>query len=74
MMQRNQTQLPTLPPTGFIKLKTFLSLVPFSKSHLYDGIQKGIYPPPVKISTRSSAWRVEDVLELIKKLSNGRAA
>ena len=60
-----------LPPTGFIRLPVVLSLLSISKSALYAGIQRGDYPAPVKLSARTSAWRVEDILELIDKLGNG---
>ena len=57
----------TLPETGFIRLPVVLSLIPVSKSTLYDGIKKGIYPAPVKLSERTSAWRVEDIRSLISQ-------
>jgi predicted DNA-binding transcriptional regulator AlpA len=56
-----------LPETGFIRLPVVLSLIPISKSALYDGIRKGLYPPPVKLSARTSAWRVEDIRSFIEK-------
>ena len=61
----------TLPATGFVRLPVVLSLIPISKSSFYDGIKKGIYPRPVKLSARTSAWRVEDILSLIEALSAG---
>lgn len=57
----------TLPETGFIRLPTLLSVFPISKSALYDGIRKGKYPAPVKLSERTAAWRVEDIRALIEK-------
>ena len=56
----------TLPDAGFIRLPTVLSVIPISKSSLYAGIKKGIYPAPVKLSERTSAWRVEDIRALIE--------
>jgi prophage regulatory protein len=32
-----------------------------SKSQIYRDIRAGIFPPPVKIGARSSAWRAEAV-------------
>lgn len=61
-------QKAVLPETGFIRIGIFLELFPISKSSLYDGIKKGKYPAPVKLSKRTSAWRVEDVRELIQKV------
>ena len=56
----------SIPETGFIRLPVVLSVIPISKSALYAGIKKGIYPAPVKLSERTSAWRVEDVRALIE--------
>lgn len=56
-----------LPETGFVRLPVVLSVFPISKSALYDGIRKGLYPAPVKLSERTAAWRVEDIRALISK-------
>lgn len=58
----------SLPETGFIRLPFLLSIIPISKSTFYEGIRKGVYPAPVKLSERTSAWRVEDIQDLIKRL------
>jgi len=58
----------TLPETGFLKLPQVLQLIPISKTALYSGIKKGIYPAQVKLGVRSSAWRCEDIRDLIQKL------
>lgn len=57
----------SLPETGFIRLPTVLAVFPISKSSLYEGIKKGIYPAPVKLSERTAAWRVEDIRILIEQ-------
>jgi len=62
-----------LPETGFIRLPDVLSLIPVSKSTFYDGIQKGIYPAPIKLSERTSAWRVEEIRQLIESFAGGVA-
>jgi len=68
-----------LPETGFLRLKDIIGdpekgvkgLIPVSRTTWWRGVKEGIYPKPVKISSRTTAWRVEDVRELIKKLGNG---
>jgi prophage regulatory protein len=55
-----------LPETGFVRLPAVLSILPISKSTFYAGIREGRYPTPVKISERTSAWRVEDIRNLIE--------
>ena len=61
----------SLPETGFIRLPTVLSVIPIAKSSFYAGIKKGVYPAPVKLSERTSAWKVEDIRNLIDRLGEG---
>lgn len=64
---------------GFLRLRAIigdrkrgeLGLIPIAKSAWYDGIAKGIYPKPVRLSPRTSAWRASDIRELIDRLSRG---
>lgn len=54
-----------LPNTGFVRLPVILSVFPVSRSAWWAGIKSGKYPKPVKLSARTSAWRVEDIRALI---------
>ena len=54
-----------LPETGFVRLPTVLSVIPVGKSTWWAGIQSGRFPEPVKLGPRITAWRVEDLRELI---------
>jgi prophage regulatory protein len=54
-----------LPETGFIRLPQVLGIFPVSKSTWWQGIKDGLYPKPVKLAARVSAWRVEDIRMLI---------
>jgi predicted DNA-binding transcriptional regulator AlpA len=58
-----------LPETGFLRLPQVLSMIPVGKTCWWQGVKSGRYPKPVKLSTRCTAWRVEDIHELIKTLS-----
>ena len=60
----------SLPEKGFVRLPSVLKVIPIGKSSWWEGVKKGIYPQPVKIGKRVTAWRVEDIHALIKKLSN----
>lgn len=51
-----------------------LGIIPVSRSHWWDGVKRGIYPKPVKLSPRCTAWRNSDLNELLSRLSNGGAA
>jgi predicted DNA-binding transcriptional regulator AlpA len=56
----------TIPETGFLRLSQVLELIPISKSSWWQGVRTGHFPPPVKISPRCTAWRNEDILLLIR--------
>ena len=55
-----------LPETGFMRLPEVLAVFPVGKSTWYLNIRKGLYPKPIKISKRCSAWRAEDIRKLIE--------
>ncbi|MDQ6967457.1 MAG: hypothetical protein Q9M14_02075 [Mariprofundaceae bacterium] len=57
-----------IPKDGFMRLAAVLTVIPVSKTAWQDGIRKGIYPAPVKLSARSAAYRVEDIRKLIAEL------
>lgn len=56
-----------LPETGFIRLPTILKLIPVGKSTWWEGVKSGRFPKSVKLGPRTTAWRVEDIQELIKQ-------
>lgn len=71
-----------LPETGYLRLSQILGnkkatppippIIPVSKSTWWNGVKSGRYPQPVHtLGQRITAWRVEDIRELIKK-SGGR--
>ena len=74
-----------LPQIGFLRLKNIIGdpkskppippIVPVSRATFMNGVKKGIYPSPVKMggNGRLNAWKVEDILTLIKELGGGEA-
>lgn len=54
-----------LPETGFVRLPDVLKVFPVSKSTWWAGVKDGRYPQPVKLGPKISAWRVQDIRELI---------
>ena len=48
-----------------LRLHEVLAKFPVSRSSWYRGIQAGIYPKPLKIGSRMSAWRESEILQLI---------
>jgi len=67
----------TLPETGYLRLPNIIgdskanppipAIIPVSKSTWWLGVKSGRYPKPVKLSTRVSAWRAEDIRAFIEK-------
>lgn len=50
-----------LPETGFVRLSTILAIIPVSKSTFYAWVAAGKIPRPIRLGSRISAWRVEDI-------------
>lgn len=44
-----------------LRLPQVLDRIPVSKSTWWAGIRKGIFPRPVKLSPRTTAWRESDI-------------
>ena len=58
-----------IPETGFLRLPQVLSVIPVKKTCWWEGVRSGRYPKPVKLSPRCTAWRAEDIRELIKTIA-----
>ena len=61
----------SLPESGFVRLPAILAPVgpiPVGKSTWWQGIKDGRFPKPVKLGPKTTAWRVEDIRELIARL------
>jgi predicted DNA-binding transcriptional regulator AlpA len=64
----------TIPETGFLRLPQVLSVIPLGKTCWWEGVKTGRFPRPVKLSSRCTAWRAEDIHDLIKRLSGENTA
>ena len=69
-----------LPPTGFLRIAQIIGnkknippippLIPVSRSTWLAGVKSNRYPQPIRgLGERVTVWRVEDIVELINKLS-----
>jgi prophage regulatory protein len=58
-----------LPDTGYLRLAQVLQFIPYGKSSWWAGVKSGRFPKPVKLSVRCTAWKAEDIRNLIKQLS-----
>lgn len=64
-----------IPNTGFLRLKQIIgdykcdpiipALIPVGKSTWWAGVKSGRFPKPVKLGPRTTAWKVEDINELM---------
>ena len=57
-----------LPDTALVRLSTILKIIPISKSSWWAGVKSGRYPKSIKISQRTTAWKIEDIRKLINDL------
>lgn len=70
-----------LPEVGYLRLTHIIGnpsaeppippIIPVSKSTWWAGVKSGKYPKPVKLSERTTAWRVEEIRALIEELAQG---
>ncbi len=67
-------QVNTIPETGFLRLPQILGsesnppIIPVSRSTWWAGVKSGKFPKPVKLGQRTTAWRVEDIRNLINSI------
>ena len=56
-----------LPETGFVRLSTILKIIPVGRTTWWLGVKTGRFPKPVKLGSRITAWRAEDIRALIEQ-------
>jgi len=59
---------PQLPHTGYVRLKVVLFFIPVSESTWWLGIKNGIYPKGRKLGGNSTAWKAEEIRDLIGRI------
>ena len=50
-----------LPDDAFVRMRVLPDLTGKCRSTIYDDINHGKFPPPVKLGSRSSGWKLGDV-------------
>ena len=58
---------PILPETGFVRLPQILAIIPISRSAWWAGIRKGKFPKGIKLGSKTTVWRAEDIRNLIER-------
>lgn len=61
----NHVQQATLPEIGFVRLPQILVFIPVCAASWWNGVKSGKYPPSFKLGPKTTAWRVEDIRELL---------
>ena len=54
----------------FLRIPQILQLIPVSKSTWWAGVKSGRFPKPVKLGPRITAWKIEDIYQLIDSLNS----
>ena len=65
--------LTNIPKTGFLRLPQVLALIPISKSAWWAGCKTGRFPKPIKLGSRTTVWKDEDITALIESVNSQQA-
>jgi len=67
-----------LPEIGYLRLSQIIgdktatppvpAILPISRSTFLNGVRSGRFPKPIKLSERTTAWRVSDIRALLENL------
>jgi prophage regulatory protein len=53
-----------LPQVGLLRIKQVLDIIHVSRSGWWEGVRKGRFPAPIKLSPRVTVWKLSDIREL----------
>jgi prophage regulatory protein len=59
-------------PDRIYRLADLIKITGLQKSAIYEAIQKGEFPPPVKLTTRSSGWPASEIAKWIELRKQSR--
>ena len=65
-----------LPATGFLRIWQIVgnkkanipALIPIGRTSFLNGVRSGKFPKPIKLGERTTAWKVEDIRNLIENI------
>lgn len=68
-----------LPETGYVRLPQIIGnpkaippippIIPICKSSWWAGVKSGRYPRAIKLSSKVTVWKVEDIRALIESIA-----
>ncbi|MFM0636684.1 AlpA family phage regulatory protein [Paraburkholderia metrosideri] len=50
-----------IPETGFMRFKQVQQIFPIGRTTLWDLVGRGLFPAPIRMSSRLVVWRAEEV-------------
>lgn len=56
----------TLPDTGFLRISEVLQFIRVGKTTWWNGVKSGRFPKPVKLGSKITSWRAEDIIQYIR--------
>lgn len=69
-----------IPETGFLRVWQIIgdtkatppipALIPVCRTSWLNGVKSGKYPKPIKLGERTTAWRVQDIRNLIDSMGD----
>ena len=65
----NQITANLLNEASFLRLTQILKIIPVGKTTWWNGVKSGRFPKPVKLGVRITAWKAEDIKNLINTIS-----
>lgn len=54
-----------LPKTGYVRISDLRPILPFSDCTVWRMVKRKTFPQPLKLSSRMTAWRAEDIWEYL---------
>ena len=63
----------SLPAEGYVRLPQILAVIPISKSAWWAGVRSGRYPRSIRLGSRTTAWKVDAIRQLIDRLGKEEA-
>lgn len=71
-----------LPETGFLRIWQIVgdkkanppipAIIPIGRSSFLAGVKSGKFPQPVKLGIRTTAWKVEDIRNLVNSFEGAK--
>ena len=55
--------------TVLLRLPQVLARFPVSRSKWWSGVKEGIYPKPIRLGSRCTMWREQDIDRLMNEVS-----